>query len=188
MKEISLHLLDIIQNSIAAGAGKITVALTVDSSSDKLVTAVIDNGTGMDEDFLERVINPFVTTRTTRKVGMGIPLFKASAEQAGGELKINSAKGIGTELEASFKISHIDRLPLGDISGTIRNLIASEPDIQYILILSNLKDEFLFDSLEIKEKLGEVPINEFAVLEWIHDYIDGGIKAIFGGVLDEIDS
>lgn len=188
MKDISLHLLDIIQNSVAAQADRIIVSLSVVSSEDKLVIEVEDNGRGMDEELLKSVISPFVTTRTTRKVGMGIPLLKDSARQAGGELKISSEKGKGTKLEASFIISHIDRIPLGDISGTITNLIAAEPDIQYVLILKNRKEEFTFDSLEIKKRLGEVQINEFAVLEWIHDYLEDGLKAIFGGVLNEVDS
>lgn len=186
MKDISLHLLDIIQNSVTANADEIIVSLEIVDSKDSLVIKVVDNGSGMDEEFLKGVTDPFSTNRTTRKVGMGIPLFKASAEQAGGGLKICSEKGKGTEIEASFMISHIDRIPLGDIQDTIMNMIAAKPDIRYILTLKSPKEQFVFDTMEIKKILGEVPINDFAVLEWIRGYIKDGLKVIFGGVLNEI--
>lgn len=188
MKDLSLHLLDIIRNSTAASARNIKVQITAYTSEDKLTIIIEDDGTGMDNELLERVTNPFTTTRTTRKIGMGIPLLKASAEMSSGELKIDSVKGKGTVVYATFKISHIDRPPLGDIASTMTSLIAAEPEIEFMLSLNSDNGSFRFDTAEIKEKLGDVPINEIEVISWIGEFIEEGIKSIFGGVLDEIDS
>ena len=188
MKDLSLHLLDIIRNSTAAGARNIKVQILAFSSEDELKFVIEDDGTGMDNELLERVTNPFTTTRTTRKIGMGIPLLKASAEMSSGELKIDSVKGKGTILSATFQISHIDRPPLGDIASTMASLVAAEPEIEFILSLNSDNGSFKFDTVEIKEKLDGIPINEIEVVSWIKEYIEEGIKSIFGGVLDEIDS
>lgn len=188
MKDLSLHLLDIIQNSISARANSIDIRITADIMADKLSITVEDTGVGMEKEVLEQITNPFTTSRTTRKVGLGIPLFKASARMAEGELKVDSVKGFGTILEANFRISHIDRLPLGDIAGTITFLIVSEPEIRCRVFFSNMREDFVFDSFEIKKKLDGVPITRHEVLNWIREYIDEGIKAIFGGVLNEVDS
>ncbi|MCX8128500.1 MAG: ATP-binding protein [Clostridia bacterium] len=186
MKDISLHLTDIIQNSVTAKAGRIKVIIDADQAKDCLKIIVSDDGSGMDKELLAQVTNPFVTTRTTRKVGLGISLFKASAEEAGGKLEIRSEKGKGTELEVSFRISSIDRIPLGDIPETVISTILSNPDIQVELILNSNKESFSFNSSEVKEKLGEVPITEYNVLAWIKEFVNEGIKITFGGVLDEI--
>lgn len=188
MRDLSLHLMDIIQNSIKAEASSINIKVIVNSNKDELIIEIIDNGVGMDETLLSQVRNPFATTRTTRKVGLGIPLLEASATRSGGELAIESQKFKGTSVKASFKISHIDRLPLGDISETIMSVIASNTEIEIILQLSNMKETFNFSVSEIKEKLGEVPINNSDVLVWIREYINEGVKLIFGGVLNEIHS
>jgi hypothetical protein len=188
MRDISLHLMDIMQNSISAKAGKITVILALNESLDELEVAIIDNGMGMDEEFLKNVTDPFVTTRTTRKVGLGIPLLKASAQRAGGELAISSEKNKGTEIKAFFKVKHIDRIPLGDIAETMVSTIISDPGIGIELIMSDSKESFTFNSYEVKEKLGDVPITNYEVITWMKEYIDEGLKRIFGGVLDEITS
>jgi len=188
MRDLSLHLLDIIQNSISAGADKITVSVYADDDADTLTVMIEDNGSGMDEKLLKQVTDPFITTRSTRKVGLGIPLLKASAQRASGDLTISSVKGEGTTLSAVFKISSIDRLPLGDVAETMVDVITAEPEITFRLKLKSKKDEFIFDSSEVKQKLGDVPITQHEVITWIKEYIDEGVKAIFGGVLNEIDS
>lgn len=188
MKDLSLHLMDIIQNSITAGADEITVSVYGDIDNDLLTIGVQDNGSGMDEDMLKNVADPFSTTRITRKVGLGIPLLKASATMAEGDVEIASAKGKGTLVTATFKSSHIDRLPLGDIAETMANVIMAKPDIRWKLILKARKDEFLLDTFEVREQLGEVPITHFDVITWIKGYIGEGVKKIFGGVLYEVDS
>ena len=123
MRELSLNMLDIAQNSIAAGATLVTLAVDCDRAADRLTLTVEDNGRGMTAEQLEQVRDPFFTTRTTRKVGMGIPLFRMAAEMAGGGLQIRSAPGVGTTVEAVFTLSHIDRMPLGDMDGTVTALI-----------------------------------------------------------------
>lgn len=188
MRDLSLHLMDIIQNSISANATKITVSVNAESDRDELVISIEDNGVGMDEEMLSRVTDPFVTTRTTRKVGIGIPLFKASAQRASGDIEIKSVKGKGTVLKAGFRISHIDRLPLGDIAETMVSVVIARPDIEFELFLCSKGEEFNFNSFEVKDRLGDVPITEYNVINWIREYIDWGVKKIFGGVLHEIDS
>lgn len=187
MRDLSLHLMDILQNSVAAKAGKITIGISTDTGNDELKITVKDNGIGMDRELLERVKDPFATSRTTRKVGLGIPLMQASAQRAAGELSIESVKGCGTTLTATFKISHIDRLPLGDVGETITGAILSDPGIVFELTLTHdCKETFNFSTEEVKSKLGEVPVTDFEVITWIKEYIDDGIKLTFGGVLNEI--
>lgn len=181
-----MHLLDIIQNSISANAGKIGITIYVDELIDELGIIVEDNGCGMEKDFLDKVIDPFVTTRKTRKVGIGIPLIKTSAELAGGNLYLESVRGKGTILKATFKIGHIDRLPLGDVSETIASLIAASPEVEFRLLLKNGQNEFEFSTVEVKKLLVDVSITEYNVLTWIREFINEGVKKIFGGVLNEI--
>lgn len=186
MKDLSLHLMDIIQNSISASCSKITVSINANKELDLLEIEIADNGVGMDKELLNSVSNPFTTTRKTRKIGLGIPLLKDSANLSGGCLTINSQKGIGTVVKASFRISHIDRIPLGDMAETIVTVIIANPDIGFELNLGNAKEVFRFDLAEVKEKLGDVPINDYEVVTWIKEYINEGIKFIFGGVLNEV--
>lgn len=186
MRDISLHLMDIVQNSVSAKASEICISLVADKEADLLTMKIADNGEGIEESLLKDITSPFATTRKTRKVGMGIPLLMASSNMAGGDLKIYSKRFEGTTLEAAFKISHIDRLPLGDIAETIVTLIMASPDIEFELAFRNKKDCFKFTTKEVKAQLKEVPITQFEVLNWIREYIKGGIKIIFGGVLNEI--
>lgn len=189
MRDLSLHLLDILQNSISAKASKLSIKILTDTDTDELVMEIEDNGLGMEEEFARNITDPFVTTRTSRKVGLGIPLFKASAERSGGRLDIRSVAGKGTVVRASFKISHIDRLPLGDIGETIANVIAANPGMDVELTLENKGgNKFKFDTGEIREQLEGVPLNRYEVVSWIEEFVDEGIKTIFGGVLYEIGS
>ena len=135
----------------------------------------------MDEEFVKNVTDPFTTTRTTRKVGMGIPLLKMSAEQAGGEFKINSKLGEGTEVMATFELNHIDRVPLGDIGQTISALVSCNQQTDFLYVHKSDGQEFKFDTREIKEILGDVPLNEPEVVIWMQEYIRDGIKSINGG-------
>ncbi|MBP5780230.1 MAG: ATP-binding protein, partial [Clostridia bacterium] len=129
---------------------------------------------------------PFTTSRTERKVGMGIPFFKLACEQTGGDFKITSESGKGTELRGRFVIDNIDRLPLGDIGETVGMLIYESPDLHYIVTLKTSEDEFVFDTDEVREQLEGTPINDFEIVQWIKEYINEGVLNIFGGVLDEI--
>ena len=186
MKEIALHILDIMQNSTAAHADLINVTIREISGTGLLEARIEDNGCGMDSELLARVTDPFSTTRTTRRVGLGIPLFKASAEQSGGDFRITSEKGKGTIVTAGYRIDHIDRPPLGDLAGVITDMAAAWETVEIQLLLESRGRQFSFNSREIRRMLGEVPLTEFTVIQWLREYIEDGIKEIFGGVLSEI--
>ena len=174
MKELSLNILDITQNSISAGASLIEILIS--ETEDVMEISISDNGKGMDAEFLKTVSDPFRTTRNTRKVGMGIPLFKLAAEQTEGELTIDSRtreedpEHHGTKIAAVFHKKHLDFTPLGDIVSTILILIQGTPDVDFYF-RHTLPDKTVeLDTREIREVLGaDVPLNSFEVLEWIKD-------------------
>lgn len=188
MKELSLHILDIVQNSIDAGANTVSITITENTFEDILNISVKDNGRGMDKITAERAKDPFYTSRTTRKVGLGIPLLAAAAERCGGSLKIDSQPGRGTEISADFKHSHIDRAPIGNMWDTISGLIACNEGVDFIYTHIFNGSTFKLDTRDMKKILKEVPITSPEVVEWIRDYIKSGIKSIYGGAEYEINS
>ena len=171
MRELSLNILDIAQNSLSAGAGLVTLTVDEDSGADSLTLRVEDDGRGMDADTLRRVRDPFYTTRTTRKVGMGIPLFRMAAEMTGGSLDIVSEPGKGTAVTASFGLSHIDRMPLGDMAGTVTALIQLNPGVDFVYRHTVDGRSFEMDTRELRAQLGDVPLSEPDVMEWIDGYL-----------------
>lgn len=184
MRDLSLHILDIVQNSLRAGAD--SVEISVSEENGILLVEIADNGCGIKKEMLESVTDPFTTTRTTRKTGMGLSLFKASAQIAGGGMTIISVEGEGTRVSAWFETGNIDRLPLGSVDEVYMNLVAAFPEVLFRLLLKSGKGSFKADTGEMKDKLGELPVNSLPVLEWIREYIAEGILKIFGGVLNEI--
>ncbi len=180
MKELSLHILDIVQNSIVANATAIDIRVFESTIENILTIKIIDNGCGMSREFLENVISPFVTTRKTRKIGLGISLFKAAAERCNGCFFIDSVEGKGTSIEARFERSHIDRAPLGNMADTFTTLLLSNDNIHYTYYHAFDNKEFLIDTRKLKEVLGEeVPLHDFDVLEWIKGYILEGMTELF---------
>ncbi len=173
MRELSLHILDALQNSIEAGATLVHLVIEEDLAADLFVITIQDNGRGMDEATLARVFDPFYTTRKTRHVGLGLPLFKAAAERCDGDLTIVSRVGAGTTLRATFRHSHLDRAPLGDIAGTLLSFILGGG---CDLIYEHRVDgrEFRFATAEIKAELGDVPLLHPAVREWLRGFIAEG--------------
>ena len=171
MRELSLNILDIAQNSLSAGAGLVTLTVDEDSGADSLTLRVEDDGRGMDADTLQRVRDPFYTTRTTRQVGMGIPLFRMAAEMTGGSLDIVSEPGKGTAVTASFSLSHIDRMPLGDMVGTVTALIRLNPGVDFVYRHTVDGRSFEMDTRELRAQLGDVPLSEPDVMEWIDGYL-----------------
>ncbi len=186
MKDLSLHIMDIAQNSIVAGASRIRFILKTQGNPLKLVCEFIDNGRGMDMEFLKEVTDPFKTSRSTRDVGLGIPLLKQSAEMADGELFIQSEPFKGTLLRAEFAVNHIDRIPLGDVPGTFAMLIMANPKIGWMIEFLSQENAFMLDTDEIKNELGDVPLDNYDVVSWIQNAINEGIVTVFGGVLDEV--
>ena len=159
MEDLSLHVLDIVENSIVAGAKNIEVQVLEDIKKGLLSITIIDNGAGMDEDVLTKALDPFVTTKQDRRIGLGLPLFAEAAKMAGGNLLVESKKGKGTKIKASFQYNHIDRKPLGDMSETIITLVIGNPEIN-LRYTHKTNDEICFlDTKELKSQLGEIPIN-----------------------------
>jgi len=130
MEDLSLHILDLVENSIEAGASKVEVRLREDLKADRLTIEIDDNGKGMDDEMLKRALDPFFTTKKVRRVGLGLSLFQQAALAAGGDFAIQSKPGRGTKLKASFQLSHIDRKPLGDMTKTVITLIVGHPDVR----------------------------------------------------------
>ena len=178
MRELSLNVLDSAQNSIAAGATLTEITVEEDTAADRIVLTVRDNGRGMTPEQVRKVSDPFYTTRTTRKVGMGIPLFRMAAEMAGGGLSIESVPGKGTAVTATFVRSHIDRMPLGDITGTVVALIRMNPDRDFRYVRKWNGREFAVDTRELREILGDVPLDTPEVADWIDAYIKEQTEAI----------
>ena len=170
MKELSLHLLDVAKNSTAAGAKNVTI--TLDETPDGwLSIAIADDGRGMSPEFLAQVTDPFTTTRTTRKVGLGLPLLRLAAEQTGGSLSIDSAVGVGTTLTARFQRRHLDCPPLGDLAGAVALLIQGSPDVELTYRHATPKGEAALDTAELREILGDVSLAEPEVFAWIQEYL-----------------
>lgn len=178
MRELSLNVLDIAQNSIVAGADLITISVNEDTAADRLTIVIEDNGRGMTPEQLQRVRDPFYTTRTTRKVGMGIPLFRMAAEMTGGFLDIRSEPGKGTVVTAVFALSHIDRMPLGDIQGTVTALIRLNPHLNFRYIHTVDGASFELDTRHLREILGDVPLNEPDVMDWISGYLRENLEPL----------
>lgn len=174
MKEISLHITDIVQNSIVAGATLVKVTVSEDLSHNLLEIAIEDNGKGMSKELVESVIDPFTTSRTTRKVGLGIPLFKQAANLTGGDLTIESQLGVGTVVTATFAHDHIDRQPLGDMVSTMLATVVSHSDIDFVYTHSYCEKSFTLDTREIKRVLGGVSFSEPDVYMWIKGYLEEG--------------
>jgi hypothetical protein len=178
MREIALHLLDIAENSVAAGATRVAIDINEDLAQDRLKIAVQDNGRGMDETTAAQVVDPFYTSRTTRKVGLGLPLFKAAAEACNGYLRLTSKVGAGTRVEAEFQRSHIDRMPLGDLAATMLQLVIGHPEVNWVLHYAVGDRSFTFDDAPIKAELEGVPLTEPAVLGFLREMLEEGIKNV----------
>jgi len=185
MFELALHILDLVQNSVTAGAKLVTVTVSLDTASDTLTIVISDDGCGMDEELLKRVESPFATTRTTRKVGLGIPMFKQCAQMCGGAFTIQSAKGVGTVLTATFQASHVDLPPLGDLAGTMLSLVVGSPEKpDFVLRYWADGRSFEFDTRPIREALGGMPLSGNEILSWITEYLAEGIAQVQGAARD----
>jgi hypothetical protein len=178
LRELALHILDIAENSISAGADKIKITVDERLGDDFLEIMIEDNGKGMDAETINKITDPFITSRTTRKVGLGIPFLKAAAESCNGTFTIKSIVGKGTTVQAGFKHSHIDRMPLGDISGTLQALVIGTPEVNWVFEYKVVEDCFVFDDQPIKDTLDGVPLSEPSVMKFIREMLDEGILAV----------
>ena len=174
MRELSLHILDVLENSIEAEASRIGLNIEEDPERDSLVIEVMDNGRGMSKETIEKVLDPFHTTRKTRHVGLGLPLFAAAARRCDGDLTLQSVPGKGTRLRATFRRSHVDRAPLGDMPSVILAVLLSERPVDLDYVHKVGDREFCFDSSEIRAELGEVPLTHPKVRAWISEFTKEG--------------
>ncbi|MEN1762075.1 ATP-binding protein [Anoxynatronum sibiricum] len=179
MKELALHILDIVQNSISADASHISISIHEDTVADRLEIHIKDNGKGMDTDLLNSVKNPFTTTRKTRRVGLGIPLLNQAAQECDGNLEIKSVEKCGTDLIAWFRLSHIDRMPLGNMAETIALILMSDNDfdLQYEHRFNQRK--LTFNTQELRLMLEDVPLNHPDVVAWIKQSLQEEIDELY---------
>jgi hypothetical protein len=178
MKDLSLHILDIVQNSISAGASFIEINICENPEMDTYKLKITDNGKGMNSDTLQKATDPFFTSRTTRNVGLGLPLLKQNAERTGGSFNLQSSPGDGTMVDAVFIFNNIDRLPLGDIGGVIALLASANPLLDFTYSHKTDADTFIFDTREVKAELDDLSISNAEVTRFIKEMINENIKSI----------
>mgnify|MGYP005771206295 CR=1 FL=1 len=171
MPELSLNVLDVAENSIRAEATLVEISVTADTKADTLTIIIKDNGHGMTEEQIAKVTDPFFTTRTTRKVGLGIPFFKQASEMTEGSFQIQSESGVGTTVTAVFGLSHIDRMPLGDMTSTMHTLITFNTKTDFLYTYTLDDRSYTLDTREFKEILGNVPLNTPEVSSYIKEYL-----------------
>lgn len=178
MKELALHILDITQNSIRAEAMLVSLMIIESLPGNTLTIIIEDNGTGIPAEKLQIITDPFVTSRTTRKVGLGLSLFKAAAEGCDGFFEITSEPGVGTKVTGVFRRDHIDRAPLGNMADTIVTMVMSFGAADLIYEHHYNHQLFIFDTHEIKETLGVTSLNEIDILNWIRAFVKEGLEEI----------
>lgn len=178
-----MNVMDVAQNSISAEADLIRLTVEEDTAADRLTIRLEDNGCGMTPEQVSHVTDPFFTTRTTRKVGLGVPFFKLAAESTGGHFHIESEPGKGTSVTAVFGLSHIDRMPLGDITSTIHNLIIYHPDTDFIYTYQYDDSSFTLDTRQMREILDGIPLNAPEVSDYILEYLTENKQETDGGAI-----
>jgi anti-sigma regulatory factor (Ser/Thr protein kinase) len=172
MEDLSLHILDIAENSVNAGARNIRILIDEDTHLDRLTIEIEDDGKGMNAEAVERAVDPFYTTRKTRRIGMGLPLLKAAAEIANGSLKIRSVPNSGTTVRATFQLSNIDRKPLGNMAETITALLATESPVNIVYRHSRGGKTVVFDSQHVENQLGDILLNSIEALSLVRTYLE----------------
>jgi anti-sigma regulatory factor (Ser/Thr protein kinase) len=176
MEDLSLHILDIVENSVSARANKIEIRIAEDKKKDLLSVEVIDNGTGMDKETQQKAADPFYTTKTVRRFGFGLSLLQEAARAANGHFSIESKKGEGTRIKADFQHSHIDRKPLGDIGQTIITLVVGNPEIDLIYVHNKNGQKYSLDTRKIKAQLKDLPLNSPAGIRMIREHLKKDTK------------
>lgn len=178
MEDLSLHILDIAENSITAGANRIEIGILEDIEKDIFSVEIKDNGKGMSQEVLKKVTDPFYTTRRTRRVGLGLSFLSQSAKEAEGDISITSEEGVGTTVYAYFRHSHIDRKPLGNIVDTLIVLIAGNPDIDFFYEHRRNNNTYSIDTREIRSELEGIPLNSPEVIKIIREDLQNGLKGL----------
>ena len=182
MRELADNILDIAQNSISARASLVEIDITVDHSRDAVSLRFADNGCGMSAEMAQAVSDPFTTTRKTRKVGLGLPLLKMTAQATGGDFAIESEIGKGTTVSVSFGLSHIDRPPMGDVPGSLFTLVLMNPDVDFLFVYDYDGKNFTFDTRVIRETVAPIPLDNPEISAWIKDCLYQEITELHGGL------
>ena len=184
MKDLSMHILDISRNSIEADAEELSISMTV--SGDNILTIIFkDNGRGMSPEMVKNVTDPFVTTRTTRKVGLGLPFLKMNAELTGGNLFIESEQKKGTTVTVNFNLQHIDCLPYGDLGSVFSQILGGNPDKKFLFTFATQKESFALNSTEIWEMMTESGLSQLKMMILIKDMINENLEEI--GMVDNFE-
>jgi len=181
MEDLSLHILDVVDNSIDAGAQKVEIKIYEDLKKDLLEIEIIDDGKGMGEGMVKKALDPFFTTKTVRKVGLGLSLFREAARMANGDLSIRSEAGRGTRVKAAFQHSHIDRKPLGDIGQTMITLVMGNPEIDLVYIHKKNGNKCCFDTIKLKTQLKGKSINSPDGMRIFKENLKKMQKKLIGG-------
>ncbi len=176
MQDISLHILDIVENSVAAQASWIEIRLSENKRRDRLTLEVVDNGIGMDEETQKKALDPFFTSKTVRRFGLGLSLLSESARAAGGHLSITSKRGEGTRIKAVFQHSHIDRRPLGNIGETILTLVIGNPAIDFFYVHKKDRQRYVFDTRAIRSRLRDIPVSSLEGMRMIKEELRKDLK------------
>jgi anti-sigma regulatory factor (Ser/Thr protein kinase) len=178
MIDLAAHILDIAENSVRAGARLIEINIEEDAAKDFLSIEIIDDGQGMKEEAIKKVLDPFYTTKTVRRVGLGLPLFADAAQRSGGSLHLESKEGSGTKVKATFGLSHVDRQPIGDITGTLIILIAGNSDVDFLYRHRYNDRQFEMDTRIIRKEIDDIPINHPDILKYIRGFLEEGFSEI----------
>ena len=178
MEDLSLHILDIAENSIGANAKNIEIRVKENKTQDVLTIEIIDDGKGMSSEQAQAALDPFFTSRMTRRVGMGLPLLKQAAELANGDFRISSEIGKGTQVYATLQLSHVDRQPLGNMADTIIALIIVKPDVDVVYKYERDENKFIMDTKEIKKKIKGVDIRSSSIISFIRQYIKENTESL----------
>lgn len=182
MRELSLNVLDVAQNSIAAGAKLVQILVAEQTAAQAMSIRIVDDGRGMTPEQVKQVCDPFFTTRTTRKVGLGVPLFKMAAEMTGGSFAIESEPGKGTAVRAEFHTAHVDMTPLGDIDATVALLIRCNPSLDFLFVHTVNQNTLRLDTRELRGILGaDAALDHPDVMEWIEGYLQEQNELLYGG-------
>ena len=182
MRELADNIMDIAQNSISAGAALTEVHVKISHQEDLITLTFRDDGCGMDAELVKSVIEPFTTTRKTRKVGLGLPLLKMTAQATGGDFAIESEIGKGTTVSVSFGLDHIDRPPMGDVPGSLFTLVLMNPETDFLFVYDYDGKSFTFDTRVIRETVAPIPLDHPEISAWIKDCLYQEITELHGGM------
>jgi signal transduction histidine kinase len=181
MRELALHILDLVQNAIEAQASRVELCIDEDCAKDVLTIRVLDNGRGMSAEMVKTALDPFVTTRLTRRIGLGLALLDMSTSRSGGYMEIESEPGRGTKIKASYQYSHFDRPPLGNMAATIQTLITLNPQLDFSYHHTVMKRAFSVETRELAAAIGDIPFTQPEIIEWLKEYLAAGIANLYGG-------